>query len=288
MKHLLLSFLVLFFTQICLAQVPGLINYQAVARNASGQALANQSIKVRISLYSSDASGVITFYNETRQVTTNALGLFNVQIGAAGALATTGNINNTNWADGTKTRNIKVDLDVNNSGTFTEMGTQQLVSVPYALAAQTAVTAQKLSTPYIGFRADLTTVATVNVGSYLIKFDYKQHDSTNAYNTSTGEFTVPEDGMYLLYTTVTVTGPSNPGLVETANITFFSNTRGPLHYLAANAVQKLVPNYNSISTMVMQHLTKGEKISIRLDRLNATANWSITHEGTFFGAYKVR
>lgn len=134
----------LFITAMAAAQTPQLINYQAVARNNSGQALANQTIKVRISLNASDASSATTFYSETRTVTTNSLGLFNVQIGSSGATTTYGNIGGTEWTDGSKTRTIRVELDVNNSGVFTDMGSQQLVSVPFALAADKAVNTAKI------------------------------------------------------------------------------------------------------------------------------------------------
>jgi hypothetical protein len=153
-SHLLL--IVLFVTTMVAAQTPQLINYQAVARNNSGAALANQSIKVRISLNVADASSAVTFYSETRTVTTNALGLFNVQIGSSGATSTYGNISNTEWTDGSKTHSIKVELDVNNSGVFTDMGSQQLVSVPFALAANKAVNSIKIG----GRVVDSTTTPT--------------------------------------------------------------------------------------------------------------------------------
>lgn len=144
MKKVHLFLIALLITTIAAAQTPQLINYQAVARSNSGQALANQNIKVRISLNELGANSAVTFYSETRTVTTNVLGLFNVQIGASGATATMGNIANTEWTDGSKTRSIRVELDVNNSGVFTDMGSQQLVSVPFALAANTAVNSTKI------------------------------------------------------------------------------------------------------------------------------------------------
>ncbi|MDF2192716.1 hypothetical protein [Paraflavitalea sp. CAU 1676] len=144
MKKVHLFLIALLITTIAAAQTPQLINYQAVARNNSGQALANQTIKIRISLNAADANSAMTFYSETRTVTTNTLGLFNVQIGASGASSTYGNISNTEWTDGSKTRTIRVELDVNNSGVFTDMGSQQLVSVPFALAANTAVNSTKI------------------------------------------------------------------------------------------------------------------------------------------------
>lgn len=128
MKQFFLSMVLSLIIAGAMAQMPKAINYQAVARNAQGQALTNQTIKVRLSIVSS-ASGNPTLYSETRSVTTNALGLFNVQIGSAGAIATTGNFSTINWVNNTSaTKSLKVELDVNNSGVFTDMGSQSLVT----------------------------------------------------------------------------------------------------------------------------------------------------------------
>lgn len=112
------------------------MNYQAVARNAAGQALANQTIKARLSI----VKNAVSQYSETRQVTTNTLGLFNIQVGSSGALSTTGNFANINWQSNAATGYmLRVELDINNSGNFIDMGSQSLVTVPYAFASKTAV-----------------------------------------------------------------------------------------------------------------------------------------------------
>lgn len=117
------------------SQVPNIINYQAVARNNAGQALANQSIKVRLSIF----KNAVSFYSETRELVTNPLGLFNVQIGSPGALATTGDFTTINWQNNANPGYVlKVELDATNSGLYTEMGFQKLVSVPYAFASKEA------------------------------------------------------------------------------------------------------------------------------------------------------
>lgn len=119
-----------------MTQVPQAINYQAVARNNIGQALSNQAINVRLSIF----QGATSLYSETRNVTTNALGLFNVKIGSAGATNVTGTFNLIDWASNTpETKLIKVELDVNNTNTFTDMGTQSLATVPFAFAAENAI-----------------------------------------------------------------------------------------------------------------------------------------------------
>lgn len=163
MKRNLIFVLFLLLSAAALAQMPKAINYQAVARNAAGQALANQSIKVRLSIISS-AAGNPTLYSETRQVTTNALGLFNVQIGGSGALSTSGNFSTINWVNNTtEIKSLKVELDINNSGAFTDMGSQSLVTVPYAFAADAAVNAYNIGGNYVSSQ-------TPNTGD-LLKWD---------------------------------------------------------------------------------------------------------------------
>ena len=62
------------------AQAPQGIPYQAIARNASGVAIANTAVKVRFSIRDSIATGAIK-YQETHSATTSALGLFSVNVG---------------------------------------------------------------------------------------------------------------------------------------------------------------------------------------------------------------
>lgn len=135
MKHFIITIASIFYSAFLMAQVPDIMNYQAVARNNSGQALASQTIKVRLSIVKNN----IAQYSETRQVTTNALGLFNVQIGSAGALSTTGDFAAINWENNAAPGyGLKVELDISNSGLFTDMGSQALVSVPFAFSSKMA------------------------------------------------------------------------------------------------------------------------------------------------------
>lgn len=142
MKKLQLLFIAFLLTGAVFAQVPPAFNYQAVARNNAGAALANQTIQVRLSIM----QGASALYSETRSVTTNLLGLFNVQIGAAGATTTTGNFSTIQWLNNTPWMSLKVELDISNSNVFTDMGTQPLTSVPYALGAATAIETKNLAT----------------------------------------------------------------------------------------------------------------------------------------------
>ncbi|MCF0051583.1 hypothetical protein LXM25_16060 [Dyadobacter sp. LJ53] len=130
---LILTFLLCFLGKISLkAQAPEQMNYQAVARNAAGIALSNQNITLRLSVRHDSPSGNAE-YSETRSVTTNNLGLFTVAIGSNGATDVSGSMNAANWENGPKF--LKVEIDPSGGNAFTDMGSSQLLSVPYSLSS---------------------------------------------------------------------------------------------------------------------------------------------------------
>jgi hypothetical protein len=113
-------------------QVPQQINYQAVARNSVGNVLPNRKITVRLSIHDVNATGTV-LYKETRTITTNNFGLFNVGIGSPGADNSTGTINGIDW--GSAAKFIQVEVDPDGGSNFINMGAAQLLAVPYALYA---------------------------------------------------------------------------------------------------------------------------------------------------------
>ena len=74
MKHIRLLIVLLFGAYIAHAQAPQLMNYQAVARNGSGQVLANQSVGLRFSILDGGPNGNAV-YVETHATSTNQFGL---------------------------------------------------------------------------------------------------------------------------------------------------------------------------------------------------------------------
>ncbi len=125
----------LFITMISssLAQAPQAINYQGVARDASGNELANTNISLRLNILDGSAAGA-TIYQEEHSVTTNEFGLFSLQIGTG--TATIGTFSSIDW--GVNTRWLEVEMDPLGGTSYVNMGTSQLVSVPYALYAETS------------------------------------------------------------------------------------------------------------------------------------------------------
>jgi hypothetical protein len=121
----------LFAAGSAFAQVPQGIPYQAIARNGQGQPLSNTNVKVRFSILDSTATGAAV-YVESHSTTTSALGLFTANVGMG--TVSTGTFNAINWGQNYKF--LKVELDTTATGTsYIDLGTQQMMSVPYALYA---------------------------------------------------------------------------------------------------------------------------------------------------------
>jgi BclB C-terminal domain-containing protein len=115
------------------AQTPQLINYQAVVRNAGGDPVTNQNVALRFSIHNGSTSGTVV-YEETQNLSTNALGLVNIQIGNGTPVS--GTFGTVNWATGTKY--LQVEADITGGSNYTSLANVQLVSVPYALNAKTS------------------------------------------------------------------------------------------------------------------------------------------------------
>ncbi|MCB9168881.1 MAG: beta-propeller fold lactonase family protein [Flavobacteriales bacterium] len=112
------------------AQAPEAFSYQAVARDAGGDALTNTTVGVQFQLHQSTAGGTVV-YAETHSPTTNALGLFTVEVG--NGTPGTGTFASIDWSAGPYF--LEVGLDPAGGSSYTSVGTQQLLSVPYALHA---------------------------------------------------------------------------------------------------------------------------------------------------------
>ena len=130
MKKLLLILLCLPF--IGFAQsVPQGINYQAVARDANGDVMMNQVLTIQFSIISDIINSTIS-WQETHQDTTNDYGLFTAIIGQGAT--TNGGSSATfdviDWAS--STHFLKVEMN------GVDMGTTQLMSVPYSIYTETA------------------------------------------------------------------------------------------------------------------------------------------------------
>lgn len=134
MKKLL--YILLPFSLIALGQAPQGVNYQAVAYDANGFELSNKEVGVRISIVEGSAFGTPQLVEEHDVITTEQ-GLFSIIIGQGALLGgEVASLLDIPW--GSNTYFLKIELDTENNGSYMDFGTQQFMSVPYALYAESS------------------------------------------------------------------------------------------------------------------------------------------------------
>ncbi|MEI8201367.1 MAG: hypothetical protein WCH34_00020 [Bacteroidota bacterium] len=136
MKKLFAFFLTLLIGSAIFAQAPQAINYQGVARDNSGNVLASQAVKLKLSILNSSPSGTAV-YVETHAKTTDGFGLISLQIGQGSVVS--GTFSSINWS--ANSYYLKVEIDPTGGNNFQLISTNQFVSVPYALYAEQSGTA---------------------------------------------------------------------------------------------------------------------------------------------------
>ncbi len=133
------SFLLIFTLAVSDAfsqEAPQGINYQAVARDFTGEELTNQSISVRLSIISGSPGGLVEWI-ENHSVTTNRFGLFNLVIGQGTREGgDKEEFSEIKW--GLLPHYLKVAIKFQEGGEYLDMGTAQFFSVPYAIYAEYA------------------------------------------------------------------------------------------------------------------------------------------------------
>ena len=131
-KNLILAVLCLIISAMTFAQVPQKMSYQAVVRGSDNNLVTNSEVSIRISILQGSADGEAV-YTETHSATTNANGLLTIEIGDG---ASSDDFSTINWANGPYF--VKTETDVNGGDDYSIIGVSQLLSVPYAMYAQTA------------------------------------------------------------------------------------------------------------------------------------------------------
>ncbi len=133
MKKFILSFIVMAIAASVWAQAPQSMSYQAIIRNADNIPMTNAPVGMRVSIVQGTSAGV-PVYMETHSATTNAEGLLSIEIGLGtverGAFAA------IDWSKGPFY--IKTETDPYGGEDYTITGISQLMSVPFALYANSA------------------------------------------------------------------------------------------------------------------------------------------------------
>ncbi len=114
--------------QLLMAQAPEGIHYQAILRDAQGAIMANEALTTNFQIRQGSANGN-SVYAESHSLQTNELGLLTAVVGSG---TSTDNFSNIDWSAGPYFLATEIDQG---SGLI-DLGTTQLLSVPYALFAE--------------------------------------------------------------------------------------------------------------------------------------------------------
>jgi len=114
----------------CTAQVPQGFNYQAIVRDdGTNQPIVSQPVLIRITI--EDGIGT-DLYQETHSLSTDEFGIVSIIIGQ-GTPWVTSDFNEIDWND--EPLKLKTEVQYPVGGSYTVMGTAPLMSVPYAMVA---------------------------------------------------------------------------------------------------------------------------------------------------------
>ena len=127
----LITLLAIIATIATFAQAPQGFNYQATVRNSAGALIVNQNVLVKFNVYQNTATGTLV-YSENQTATTDDLGHIALVVGQG--TATTGTFSTINWGSGS----YFLGIELNSGSGYVAMGTTQLLSVPYALYANSS------------------------------------------------------------------------------------------------------------------------------------------------------
>ena len=147
----LITILALIVISTINAQAPQGFNYQATVRNSSGALISNQNVLFKFNIMLNSQTS-LPVYSETHFAPTDDLGQVSLVIGTG--TPTTGTFSSVNWGSGS----YFLGIELNTGSGYVAMGTTQLLSVPYALYANSSGNAQA-ATP------NLASVLAVNNGA---------------------------------------------------------------------------------------------------------------------------
>lgn len=120
-------------TSFVYCQVPQAFSYQGLAVDANGAALASTQIDLRFSIIADAADGNI-IYQETHTTTTTPIGHFAANVGNGTVIECC--FDDLNWQS--DNHFLKVEMNTDGDSDFEFNSTVELLSVPFALHAETA------------------------------------------------------------------------------------------------------------------------------------------------------
>jgi hypothetical protein len=118
-----------------LQKAPPAFTYQASLRDAEGNPLANKAITLRLSIQAGE-SGVLQ-WQETQDITTDEFGMLSIHVGRGTRVdGLQSDFSSIPWT----TADMYLKVELNQGQGFSDLGSNQLLSVPYAFAADNGLT----------------------------------------------------------------------------------------------------------------------------------------------------
>jgi hypothetical protein len=179
----------LLLTLSSFAQAPEKMSYQAVIRDASNALVTNQQVGMQISIL----QGSTAVYEETQTPTSNSNGLVSLEIGTGTVIS--GSFTAIDWSAGTYF--IKTETDLAGVTNYTITGESQLLSVPYALYANTSSDTEAVAanTAKVGYTEALVSANTdVAANTAKVGITTDQASSITANTAKVGMPATPETG----------------------------------------------------------------------------------------------
>lgn len=197
----------LLLTASVFAQAPQKMSYQAVIRNSSNALVTSTPVGMQISILQGSSTGTAV-YVETQTPTTNANGLVSLEIG--GGTVVSGGFSTIDWANGPYF--IKTETDPTGGTTYSIVGINQLLSVPYALFSANGIAAGLAAgnTPYWNGTNWITNSSNI---------------FNNGGNVGVGTIS-PVENLVISESAGAVSGSENFLLVETVINPFVSSSQG--------------------------------------------------------------
>jgi hypothetical protein len=133
MKRIVVLVAALLMASLLWSQSPEKMSYQSVVRDASNALVTNQAVGMQLSILQGTIGGTAV-YVEAHSPTANVNGLVSIELGSGTIVS--GDFTIIDWSAGPYF--IKTEIDPLGGTTYTITGTNQLMSVPYALYAKTS------------------------------------------------------------------------------------------------------------------------------------------------------
>lgn len=286
--------------------VPPGINYQAVARDNSGNEMVNTEIDVRFTIRTGSITGAAVYQEVFSRIRTSKYGVFSLIIGKGDPVL--GSFAEIDWS----TANHYLQVEVKFDNLFLDMSTMQFLSVPYALYAAKSLEPGPAGPPgpkgdpgdpatdtddqkliinrdtkvlqiesgnsvrldtIIAFRArNLISDIAPQITNVTMTYDEPDLSVGGGFDAGTGVFTAPADGIY------------------TFNISYYADGTGSGRELAiyvnSAPYEKLAIDISAGTTVPVRSVTirlsRGNTVSVNVYTSAATQ----TGTGSFAG-YKV-